>query len=53
MLFRLTLKNIADKKARFVLTTLSVVLGVMFTSGVFIFADSMRWLLYTSPSPRD
>ena len=42
MLFRLTLKNIADKKARFVLTTLSVVLGVMFTSGVFIFADSMR-----------
>ena len=42
MLFRLTLKNIADKKVRFVLTTLSVVLGVMFTVGVFIFADSMR-----------
>lgn len=42
MLFRLTLKNIADKKVRFLLTTISVVLGVMFTAGVFIFADSMR-----------
>ena len=40
--FRLTLKNIADKKVRFLLTTISVVLGVMFTAGVFIFADSMR-----------
>lgn len=42
MLFRLTLKNIADKKVLFLLTTISVVLGVMFTAGVFIFADSMR-----------
>ena len=42
MLFRLTLKNIADKKVRFFLTTLSVVLGVMFTVGVFIFSDSLR-----------
>ena len=41
-LFRLTLKNIADKKVRFFLTTLSVLLGVMFTAGVFIFTDSMR-----------
>ena len=42
MLLRLTLKNIADKKVRFFLTTLSVVLGIMFTAGVFIFSDSMR-----------
>ena len=41
-LLRLTLKNIADKKVRFFLTTLSVVLGVMFTVGVFIFSDSLR-----------
>ena len=41
-LLRLTLKNIADKKIRFFLTTLSVVLGVMFTVGVFIFSDSLR-----------
>lgn len=41
-LLRLTLKNIADKKVRFFLTTLSVVLGIMFTAGVFIFSDSMR-----------
>ena len=41
-LLRLTLKNIADKKVRFFLTTLSVVLGVMFTVGVFIFSDTLR-----------
>ena len=41
-LFRLTLKNVLDKKVRFFLTTLSVVLGVMFTVGVFIFSDSLR-----------
>lgn len=41
-IIRLTLKNIFDKKIRFVLTSLSVVLGVMFTVGVFIFTDSLR-----------
>ena len=41
-LLRLALKSIADKKVRFFLTTLSVVLGVMFTVGVFIFSDSLR-----------
>ena len=41
-LLRLTLKNIADKKVRFFLTTLSVLLGVMFTVGVFIFSDTLR-----------
>ena len=41
-LLRLTLKSVADKKVRFFLTTLSVVLGVMFTVGVFIFSDSLR-----------
>ncbi len=41
-IIRLTLKNIFDKKIRFVLTSLSVILGVMFTVGVFIFTDSLR-----------
>ncbi len=41
-LLRLTVKNIVDKKYRFLLTTLAVFLGVMFTSGVFVFTDSLR-----------
>ena len=41
-LLRLTVKNIAERKVRFLLTTLSVLLGVMFTVGVFIFSDSLR-----------
>jgi len=46
-LFSLTLKNLADKKIRFVLTSLSVILGVMFTVGVFIFTDSLRQVFGT------
>lgn len=41
-LLRLTVKNIAERKVRFLLTTISVLLGVMFTVGVFIFSDSLR-----------
>jgi len=41
-ILRLTLKNVAQKKVRFILTSLSVLLGVMFTVGVFIFTDSLR-----------
>ena len=41
-LLRLTVKNIVDKKFRFLLTTLAVFLGVMFTVGVFVFTDSLR-----------
>ena len=41
-LLRLTVKNIAERKVRFLLTTVSVLLGVMFTVGVFIFSDSLR-----------
>jgi putative ABC transport system permease protein len=41
-LLRLTLKSIADKKVRFAMTTLSVVLGVAFVVGTFIVTDSLR-----------
>jgi putative ABC transport system permease protein len=41
-LLRLTLKSIADKKIRFAMTTLSVVLGVAFVVGTFIVTDSLR-----------
>ena len=39
---RLTFKSLMGKKVRFMLTSLSVILGVMFTVGVFIFTDSLR-----------
>ena len=41
-LLRLTVKNIVDKKFRFLLTSFAVFLGVMFTVGVFVFTDSLR-----------
>ena len=41
-LFRLAYKNIIHRKARFILTTLSVVVGVMFVAGTFIFTDGLR-----------
>lgn len=41
-LLKLTLKNISDKKVRFAMTTLSVVLGVAFVVGTFIVTDSLR-----------
>lgn len=39
---KLTLKSIAEKKLRFILTALSVLISIMFTVGVFIFTDSQR-----------
>ncbi len=41
-LFRLAYKNIVHRKARFILTTLAVVVGVTLVSGIFIFTDSVR-----------
>ena len=41
-IFRLTFKSLMGKKVRFMLTSLSVILGVMFTVGVFIVTDSLR-----------
>ena len=57
-MFRLTIKNLLDKKIRFALTTIAVVVSVAMVVGVFVLTDSLRssfngCLLYTSPSPRD
>lgn len=41
-LFRLAYKNIIHRKARFILTTLSVVVGVMFVAGTFTFTNGLR-----------
>jgi len=41
-MFKLTLRNLFDKKIRFALTTLSVVTGVMFVVAVFVLTDSLR-----------
>lgn len=41
-LFQLAYKNISQRKARFILTTLSVVIGVMFVVGVFLLTDGLR-----------
>lgn len=41
-MFKLTLRNLLDKKIRFVLTTSTVVIGVMFVVGVFVLTDSIR-----------
>lgn len=41
-MFKVTLRNLLDKKIRFALTTLSVVLGVTFVVGVFVLTDSLR-----------
>jgi len=39
---RLTIKNLLDKKIRFALTTLAVVVGVAMVVGVFAMTDSLR-----------
>ncbi|MGI9604391.1 MAG: ABC transporter permease [Acidimicrobiales bacterium] len=41
-MLRLTLRNIADRPFRFLLTTAAVVLGVMFVVGTFITTDNLR-----------
>ncbi len=41
-MFRLTLKNLLDKKIRFALTTLAVVASVAMVVGVFAMTDSLR-----------
>ena len=41
-MLKLTIKNLLDKKIRFALTSLSVVLGVTFTVAVFTMTDSLR-----------
>jgi len=40
--FKLTFRNLFEKKIRFALTTLAVVLGVTFVVGVFVLTDSLR-----------
>jgi len=39
---KLALRNLLDKKIRFALTTLSVVIGVTFVVGTFALTDSLR-----------
>ena len=41
-MFKLTFRNLLEKKIRFALTTLAVVLGVTFVVGVFVLTDSLR-----------
>jgi len=41
-MFRLALRSLIDKKLRFALTTLVVVIGVMFVVGSFTLTDSLR-----------
>ena len=41
-LFRYALKTIAGTRIRFILTTLSVLIGVAFTVGVFVTTDGLR-----------
>ena len=41
-MFRLTIKNLLDKKIRFFLTTFAVVVGVSMVVGVFGLTDSLR-----------
>lgn len=41
-MLRLTIKNLLDKKIRFALTSLAVVLGVTFVVAVFTMTDSLR-----------
>ena len=41
-MLRLVLRNLAEKKIRFALTTLTVVMGVMFVVGAFVLTDSLR-----------
>ncbi|WP_420443068.1 ABC transporter permease [Candidatus Poriferisodalis sp.] len=41
-MLKLALRNLFEKKIRFVLTTLSVVMGVMFVVGTFVLTDSLR-----------
>ena len=41
-MFRLALRSLVDKKLRFALTTLVVVIGVMFVVGSFTLTDSLR-----------
>ena len=41
-MLRLTIKNLLDKKIRFPLTTLAVVVSVASVVGVFVLTDSLR-----------
>ena len=41
-MFRLTIKNLLDKKIRFALTTIAVVVSVAMVVGVFVLTDSLR-----------
>ena len=41
-MLRLILRNLVEKKIRFALTTLTVVMGVMFVVGAFVLTDSLR-----------
>ena len=40
-MFRLTIKNLLDKKIRFALTTIAVVVSVAMVVGVFVLTDSL------------
>ena len=41
-MLKLALRNLVEKKIRFALTTLAVVMGVMFVVGAFVLTDSLR-----------
>ena len=41
-MFRLTIKNLLDKKIRFALTTIAVLVSVAMVVGVFVLTDSLR-----------
>ena len=41
-MIKLTVRHLLEKKIRFALTTLTVVLGVMFVVGSFVLTDSLR-----------
>ena len=41
-MFRLTLQTIRDRKARFLLTALAVVLGVAFMAGTLVLTDTIN-----------
>ena len=62
---RLTFRNLAASKLRFLLTSFAVFMGVSFVVSSFVLTDGLTktfdaivedsnsCLLYTSPSPRD
>ena len=41
-MFKLSLKNVLARKRRLVLTALSVVIGIAFLAGTFVFTDTIQ-----------